>query len=587
MKKITIAIITLSLITSIIITNKESLVHAGYDRQGLITRIMQLIKERQGESLLSAVENNDLQKVKSLIASGTDLEYKRTYNQWNRWECMNTFNIREGEKKAPHYLATALDIAIEEKYYDIAKELAMNGAKIDSNTITQIPGITLKELLKLGVDINGDALINAVQNNDYELTKDLIDAGVNINRYCTFNNYRYGNALERAVSNKNETIIQLLKNSGAEKSNKNYYEMNQQEKNDTLIYLIEKGNFEEAEKIIKAGADVKAKDYCGDESLPLKALQHKNLDFAKKLISLGAPLHNNDAMNYMELYSLPSSLSYKGFDINTLKELISLGADINAEVKHNRHTNTILLAATEDKNIELLTTALELGASPNKTAMRTSDDFGRTLEESPLTNTCDSKTIDILIQAGANPFLKMNGTRDYSFYNFITKCKEYPIKDSIYSQLNLNERDENGDPILIRMIKKDYEYYGDYGPLHSPDIKDRFQELIDLGLNVNLADQKGYTLLMKAAKNNDYETASRLIFIGADINKTDIDNGTALMEAAYHKSYEIARLLIESRANKNIKDKRGYTALDYAKMKKPGYIDRYDSVQKIIELLTN
>ena len=100
MKKITIAIITLSLITSIIITNKESLVHAGYDRQGLITRIMQLIKERQGESLLSAVENNDLQKVKSLIASGTDLEYKRTYNQWNRWECMNTFNIREGEKKA-------------------------------------------------------------------------------------------------------------------------------------------------------------------------------------------------------------------------------------------------------------------------------------------------------------------------------------------------------------------------------------------------------------------------------------------------------------------------------------------------------
>lgn len=341
MKKITIAIITLSLITSIIITNKESLVHAGYDRQGLITRIMQLIKERQGESLLSVVENNDLQKVKSLIASGTDLEYKRTYNQWNRWECMNTFNIREGEKKAPHYLATALDIAIEEKYYDIAKELAMNGAKIDSNTITQIPGITLKELLKLGVDINGDALINAVQNNDYELTKDLIDAGVNINRYCTFNNYRYGNALERAVSNKNETIIQLLKDSGAEKSNKNYYEMNQQEKNDTLIYLIEKGNFEEAEKIIKAGADVKAKDYCGDESLPLKALQHKNLDFAKKLISLGAPLHNNDAMNYMELYSLPSSLSYKGFDINTLKELISLGADINAEVKHNRHTNTI------------------------------------------------------------------------------------------------------------------------------------------------------------------------------------------------------------------------------------------------------
>lgn len=87
------------------------------------------------------------------------------------------------------------------------------------------------------------------------------------------------------------------------------------------------------------------------------------------------------------------------------------------------------------------------------------------------------------------------------------------------------------------------------------------------GADVNVVDDKGRSVLMIAAFDNEYpEVIKTLVELGADVNARDNKGRTPLMRAVeWNENPEIMRTLVELGADVNVKDNVGKTALDYAK----------------------
>ncbi|RDU56181.1 ankyrin repeat domain-containing protein [Helicobacter sp. MIT 00-7814] len=73
--------------------------------------------------------------------------------------------------------------------------------------------------------------------------------------------------------------------------------------------------------------------------------------------------------------------------------------------------------------------------------------------------------------------------------------------------------------------------------------------LLDSGLNVNLANEQGNTLIMLAAYNNSLACARLLLERGADVDKRNDKGQTPLAGVCFKGYYEMAKLLIEHGAD--------------------------------------
>ena len=92
--------------------------------------------------------------------------------------------------------------------------------------------------------------------------------------------------------------------------------------------------------------------------------------------------------------------------------------------------------------------------------------------------------------------------------------------------------------------------------------------LIKEGINVNAKDKNGYTALLTASEQADFEMARLLIDNGADVNAGDKDGYTPLMYVAYSGNIDIAKMLIKNGADVNARDKDRWTALMFARIEK-------------------
>ena len=90
--------------------------------------------------------------------------------------------------------------------------------------------------------------------------------------------------------------------------------------------------------------------------------------------------------------------------------------------------------------------------------------------------------------------------------------------------------------------------------------------MINAGLNVNLANDKGNTLLMLAAYNNSLEVARMLLQKGADVDKRNDKNQTPLAGVCFKGYYEMAELLIQYGADVDADNGLGLTPLNCAIM---------------------
>ena len=90
------------------------------------------------------------------------------------------------------------------------------------------------------------------------------------------------------------------------------------------------------------------------------------------------------------------------------------------------------------------------------------------------------------------------------------------------------------------------------------------KKMIEAGLNVNLADSKGNTLLMLASYNGNYETTKMLLELNADTEKRNDRNQTPLGGVAFKGYTNIADLLIKYKADVNADQGGGKTPLMFA-----------------------
>ena len=99
--------------------------------------------------------------------------------------------------------------------------------------------------------------------------------------------------------------------------------------------------------------------------------------------------------------------------------------------------------------------------------------------------------------------------------------------------------------------------------------------LIDRGANVNARNSEGYTPLILAAKQNNYDMCKDLLSYGADVNAKNNLHDTALTWAVTYDS-EIYTLLIDHGADINVKNSRGNTPLILA-------INNYNRCKRLLE----
>jgi len=92
------------------------------------------------------------------------------------------------------------------------------------------------------------------------------------------------------------------------------------------------------------------------------------------------------------------------------------------------------------------------------------------------------------------------------------------------------------------------------------------QALLANHADINQQDAKGYTPLIVATYNGNYEVARFLLEHGAATEKKDASGRTALMGVCFKGDDRDVELLLEHGADVNAKDAKGMTSMMYAVM---------------------
>ncbi len=139
-------------------------------------------------------------------------------------------------------------------------------------------------------------------------------------------------------------------------------------------------------------------------------------------------------------------------------------------------------------------------------------------------------------------------------YKFIVAASQGETKKvNEYLKLGvfINFRDAQGGTALFYAVNNSY-----------PEI---VKTLLYYGANPNIGTSDGYTPLMAAASNGDFDIAQLLLYIKrTNINLVDKHRTSALMYAAYYGNYYIVDMLLFYHANIKILDMDYNSALYYA-----------------------
>ncbi|MDG0815018.1 ankyrin repeat domain-containing protein [Bdellovibrio svalbardensis] len=85
------------------------------------------------------------------------------------------------------------------------------------------------------------------------------------------------------------------------------------------------------------------------------------------------------------------------------------------------------------------------------------------------------------------------------------------------------------------------------------------------GADINEKNHRGYSALMLAAYNDQYDAALLLVEAGADANSVDRGGNSVLMGAAFKGHTGILNLLLKNGARTDLQNFAHQTALDFAK----------------------
>lgn len=171
--------------------------------------------------------------------------------------------------------------------------------------------------------------------------------------------------------------------------------------------------------------------------------------------------------------------------------------------------------------------------------------------------------VDKLVKLGADPNAvdrkkqtALMKAAEYTSSAMIKSERESDIKTNLeiiksllaHKRTKVNLVDENGETVLIKAVKNGKT--------------EMIKLLLDRGADVNIADGSGYTPLMLAAFRGYTDVVELLLAKGARVNELNPYGETALMQAVQMGHYQVVVLLLSAGANIAIKNRRGQTVRD-------------------------
>jgi len=232
-------------------------------------------------------------------------------------------------------------------------------------------------------------------------------------------------------------------------------------------------------------------------------------------------------------------------DLNQVKTLLDQGAPIDGP--SGKYGFTPLIAAAADGHLEVLNYLIQKQAK-----LDTSDKEGST----PLLHACWEDKTDCalaLINAGAHVNYASNANRTPLMYASM-KGNDAIVAALIAHQVKLDANCNQGPAVTWAA---------------SADKLSTLKLLSEAGAKLTLMPEGGapdaYSILARAAGNNDVDMANFLLEQKVDVNTPSADGGTAIMAAADYGCTRVLERLLDQGAAIDAQDNEGNTALIWSK----------------------
>jgi len=373
---------------------------------------------------------------------------------------------------------------------------------------------------------NGVSLLMlAIHKNNIEAIKLLLKYNVNIIE----KDANGISPLEKAVNQNNPNIVRLF----IKYCNRHKIIMNANAKdasgNTLLMKAVNQNNGEIVKLLInycfknKIKIDINEKDASGHYSL-MKAINQNNFDIVFSLVNYG--IKKNIKINITDIEgNTPVTLAYKKGYIKIFRYLVSY-LDINQ--KDGQH-NSILYYAIDKEDIETVKDLISIGIDINlknyfEDAAVDRAIFKGNLEIMDILLENDNVLLNKRDYLGKTPLISMIKADNYT-----PDQKECIIDRFIEKGADVNLMDRDGNSPLAYAIKENYLSI--------------VKLLIKNGANVNTKNKDGNSPLVDAIQTNNLTVVKLLTENGADVHIKNNEGNSSLEYAVHAENNEIANYL--------------------------------------------
>ena len=470
-----------------------------------------VLLEAESDGILKEVDMIQVEKL--ILDPNRDKRYGVSYEDVAT-KLLNTEEInsylmvaaREGEvDRVNELIAEGADVNNQDEQGETAlMAAAKTGQTICLDQLLQSnahPNITDNE--------GNTALIHAITGRKIECVKELIAKGANVN---------IGTATPLILSIRSRSFDitnELLKVNATDIL-----------KNSPLIEAVSCGKNTIVQSLLLKGAYVNAKNTDGDKAIHLAA-ERSHKEYKRQQTNIEQNKENG------ELTSLPKSSSEFLRSVNMCLK----GEILSNEVLEGFNPQTIDLDPPEFQkpDFHILKMLLAAGAEVGGT---------------------DKFTPDLGLQSIMRNYIREYLKKIHPRRNLYFSVKKLKLPEKIQSYLLFNTLSE-------KKLKPDIsEDVRNFFSQASRGNREMIQNTIRNGIDVNVKDENGMTLLMVAAQNGHLELCEMLIGSGADVNiSNSVTGDTSLIYATEAGQTTCVSKLSEFHVNLNIQGKNGDTAL--------------------------